>query len=229
MADQFDYWLKWLKHWRKIADKSSPTTYVPILATVDGIYYEVLRVSKFHPDYDGCRPYVETSIREFNDKTAIYSKATRDLGIVRVITNNRRPAFVIESGADVLEWRAVTESVPVKKLVEVMRVGDLGRRIRRRDRKAAKNSRERQEAVVQELREEVNELQVRLSKAEADRDEAKLDRERMRENLIKQNDEQDQLGMVPPSSGTMANPLAKAQKNALKLTSTKRLPGNFGG
>ncbi|MDA8182809.1 MAG: hypothetical protein M0Z26_10740 [Acidithiobacillus sp.] len=231
MANLTDHpWLKWLKHWRTIADKSSPTTYVSILTTVDrSVFYEVLRVSKFHPDYDGDKPHVETSIREFNDKTALHSKATRDLGIVRVITNNRKPAFVIEPGADVLEWRAVTEGVSVRSLVEVMRAGDLGRRVRCRDRKAAKDSRERQVAIEQELMEEAKDLRTRLINTEAERDDAMRDRDRMKENLIKQNEEQHRLGIVPPSSGTMTNPLEKAQKRGFMLTSNKILPGNFEG
>lgn len=229
-------WLKWLKSWRAIADKSNPTTYVSIVTTVDGTDYEVLRVSKFQQDCDGDKPYVETPIREFNDKTALHSKATRDLGIVRVITNNRKPAFVIEPGADVLEWRALTQGVSVKRLVEVMRAGDLGRRVRRKDRRAAKASREQLEAVRQELIKEVDEgrtrekkLLERLGEVKTELDNAKKDRDRMREYIIKQNEEQHLPEMVSTGSGAKACTLGTAQKRGCKLTSSKPLPGNFEG
>lgn len=227
-------WLKWLKNWRTIADKSSATAYVPIMTTEGGTDYEVLRVSKFHQDHDGNKPHVKTPIREFNDKTALHSKATRDLGVVRVITNNRKPAFVIEPGADVLEWRALTQGVSVTKLVEVMRAGDLGRRVRRRDRRAAKDSREQLAVVRQELNQELEEVRSReknllkqLAEMKTELNSAKQDRDRMRENLIRHNEEQCRPEMVPLGSGTTACPLGTAQKRGYKAKSNKPLPGNF--
>lgn len=223
-------WVRWLKGWRTIADTSSPTTYVSIVVAVDGTDYEVLRVSKFHADYDEDKPYyVETSIREFNDRTALFSKATRDLGIVRVITSKHKPTFVVEPGADVFEWRSATEGVSVGKLVKTMRAGDLGRRIRRRDRKAAKDSQERQVAIEQEYEAELQELRVRLKEAEQRAAEQEMIADRMRKSRIKENKE---LGLprgVPPSSGPLADTLGKAQERGTKLTSNKPLPGNFEG
>jgi len=186
-------------------------------------------VSKFQQDHDGDKPHIETRIRKFNDKTALHSKATRDLGIVRVITNNRKPAFVIEPGADVLEWRALTQGVTVKKLVEVMRAGDLGRRVRLRDRKALKDSREQRAAIDQERSQELAELRTRVRNLEAERNSAKQDADRMRENLIKQNEEQHCSEMVPLGSGTKACALGTAQGRGYKPTSNKPLPGNFEG
>lgn len=215
-------WPKWLKHWRAIADASSPTKYEPIVATVDKTVYEVLRVSRYHADDDGDKPHVETSIRGFNDRTALFSKATRDLGIVRVITNNRKPMFVIEPGADALEWRCATEGVTAGRLVKVMRAGDLGRRIRRRDRKAAKDSQERQVAIEQELRSELTDARERV--AELERHVA-----RMQETIIKRNEEPPGSGRAPLSSGSLADGLGKAQERGVKLTSDKPLPGSFGG
>lgn len=229
-------WLNWLKRWRTIADESSPTEYVPIMMTSDSTSYEVLRVSRFHQAYDGNTPHVETPIREFNDKTALHSRATRDLGIVRVITNNRKPAFVIEPGADVLEWWASKQEVSVKNLLDVMRAGDLGRRVRLQDRKAAKASRAQLLAVRQALGEELAEVRsqekklvARLAEVEAERDSAQKDRDRMRENLITQNAQQGSTAKIPYGSGTKSSALGTDRAQIQKLTSNKPLPGNFEG
>ena len=159
----------------------------------------------------------------------MFSKATRDLGIVRVITSNHRPMFVVEPGADVLEWRSVTEGVSVGKLVKVMRAGDLGRRIRRRDRKAAKDSQERQVAIEQEYKAELQELHVRLKEAEQRAAEQEMIADRMRKSLIEENEKPGPSRAVLPSSGTLADPLGKARERGTKLTSNKPLPGNFEG
>ncbi len=222
-------WVRWLKDWRTIANTSSPTADVSIVVAVDGADYEVLRVSRFHVDYDAEKPHVETSIRAFNDRTALFSKATRDLGIVRVITSKHKPMFVVEPGADVFEWRSATEGVSVGKLVKAMREGDLGRRIRRRDRKAAKDSQERLVAIEQEYQAELQELGVRLKEAEQRAAEQEMIADRMRKSRIEENEE---LGLprgVSLSSGPLADTLGKAQKRGTKLTSSKPLPGNFEG
>lgn len=144
-------WAQWLKDWREIADKSTEREYVPIFWKSEGVLYELLRVSRFCEEIDSDVPHVKTSIREFNEKTALHSRATRDLGILRVITNRHQPAFLLEPGAHVLGWRAKTQGVSEKKLVQVMRAGDLGRRVRLRDRKALKASREQLVAVAEVL------------------------------------------------------------------------------
>lgn len=221
--------VEWLKHWRTIADAASATTFVPILCTVDGTTYEVLRVSRFHSDYDQDTPHVETSIREFNDRTALLSRATRDLGIARVITSKHRPVFVVEPGADVLQWRSVTEGVNIGILVKVMRAGNLGRRIRRRDRKAAKDSQERQEAIEQEYKSTIEDLRARLKEAKDALAEHKRIGARMRETITEQNEEIDRSGHVLPSSGAMADALGRAQDRGTQLTSNKPLPGHFKG
>ena len=220
---------EWLKDWQAIADASNATTDVPIVIAVDGIDYEVLSVSRFHSGYDERTPHIETSIREFNDKTPLLSKATRDLGIVRVITRRRQPMFMVEPGADVLQWRSATEGVTVGKLVKVMRAGNLGRRIRRRDRRAAKDSQERQEAIEQEYSSTLEDLLVRLKETEFNLAEEKRNGNRMRKTIIEHNEERDRSGGVPPSSGTMAGALGRAQDRGTKLTSNKPFPGNFEG
>lgn len=227
-------WLKWLKNWRTIADTSSPTTYIPIVTTVDGTVFEVLRVSKFQQDHDGNKAHIETTIREFNDKTALHSKATRDLGIVLVISNNRKPTFVIEPGADVLEWRASTHGVSAKKLLEVMREGEIGRRVRRKDRNALKNSREQQAAAIEELNDELAEtrahekkLLAQLAEIELELDSAKKDRDRMRETVIRQNEKHGSKN-IPADSGTEKCTLGPLTKGDVPKHIVN-LPGHFNG
>lgn len=222
-------WLTWLKNWRTIADESDPMSYIPIEITQDGKEYEVLRVSKFSTTSDADKPCVKTSIREFNEKTALHSRATRDLGVVRVITNKLKPMFLIEPGADTIEWMAMTQGVPVNDLVKVMRAGDLGRRVRRLDRKALKNSREETDAAYVELQREREKMQKAIDAIEAELTNTKRARDRMRDTLIEQNEEQ--LKNNPrtpvPASGTRASPLGTAQDKGTKITSTRPLPGSF--
>ena len=104
-------WNEWLKTWRTIAKNSSKTEYTSITITVDDEVLELLRVSKFYNRYDGNKKYVETPIREFNNRTAFHSRATRDLGIVRVITSDNEPVYIIEPGAQVFDWMALTPLV----------------------------------------------------------------------------------------------------------------------
>lgn len=239
-------WQRWLKDWREIADKSSPTAYTLIVVHVDGKDYEVLRVSKFQQDYDGDKEYVETSIREFNDKKAIYSRATRDLGTVRVITYNHKPKFVIEPGSEVLELHAFLEGTTVKQLMKVIRASDLGRRVRQRDRRAEKKSKENEKKYLQQIAEitlEKDEAITKINIAELDKIEAvkkkniaeleiikaKKDLEQVNKKLINQNEKLLQQGIVFPGSDTMACPLGKAREEGYELRSTKPLPGNFEG
>lgn len=222
-------WGTWLKTWREIADQSDPTSYIAIEITKDGEKFEVLRVSKFNKAFDADKPCVKTSIREFNEKTALHSRATRDLGIVRAITNKHQPMFLIEPGADTIEWMALTQGVSINELVKVMRAGDLGRRVRRLDRKALKNSHEQKDAAYMALQREQERMHAELRAIEDELAETKQARDRMRDTLIESNEERfkNHPRMTAPSSGTMASPLGTARDKGTKITSTKSLPGNF--
>lgn len=167
-------WEQWLKDWRTIANQSTEREYIPIYWKREGVLYELLRVSRYCEKIDGEVPHVTTSIREFNEKTAVHSRATRDLGIVRVITHRHQPAFLLEPGAHVLGWIAQSQGVTEKRLVQVMRAGDLGRRVRLRNRKALKASREQLVATAEVLKQDLEDaksettgLVLRLEEAKA--------------------------------------------------------------
>lgn len=226
----------WLDDWRTIADQSTPTTYQPIVITASGTEYEVLSVSGYDANVDGNKPHVKNTIREFNDNIVRFSRATRDLGIVRVITNRGVPMFVIEPGGQVIEWLADTQGISVNTLMKVMRAGDLGRRVRRRDRVALKNSREESVAKEAELKQEIKDMStqinyLKIKHAELKNENAEItEREKKtRDNLISQNEKQLSQGMTPLGSGTLTGALGKAQSNGTKLTSPFPLPGHFGG
>ena len=229
-------WKNWLDDWRNIADTSTPTTYEPIVSTKSGTEYEVLRVSGYDNHFDGDKPHVKNTIREFNDNIVRFSRATRDLGIVRVITNRGVPKFVIEPGGQAIDWLAETEGISVIALLKVMRAGDLGRRVRRRDRIALKNSREELAAKKAELTQELQdthsqkmELEHKIAQLNNDNAEVTERERKMRQNLISQNEQLVSQGMTVPGSGTLTCALGTAQSNGTKLTSPFALPGHFGG
>ena len=223
-------WSEWLKDWRAIANQSHENEPTSITITWGDARFEVLRVSKFYNKFDTkMAAYVKTPIREFNNRTALHSRATRDLGIVRVITNKHKPMFLIEPGGDVLDWMASTQDIQVKELVKVMRMGDLGRRVRRRDRKALKDSEARNLAVQEELNKEIDDLRLRERELMELLEDAKNDRDRMRDNLITQNGEQSKSGMILSDSGTESSPLGTRKNSGYKSTSNKPLPGSYGG
>lgn len=239
-----DYtWQNWLQQWRTIADNSESDTYLPIMITVDTVHYELLRISKFNREYDEEKPHILTSIRDFNDKTAILSRATRDLGIVRVITKKHTPTFIIEPGADVLKWISKNEGVSAGKLVKIMRSGDIGRRIRRRDRKTAKDLHEKnlsaeqklkakleqQEEIVTALNFELEQSLIYKRRLLEEVNEMKRQRSLMEKNIIEKNNKLSKFENEPHSSGTMVSSIGVADQRGIKVLSNKPLPGNFGG
>jgi hypothetical protein len=243
-------WEEWLKGWRQIADQSRTNKYLAIGRKLDGVEFELLRVSRFDSEYDEDKRHVVTSIRKFNDQTALLSRATRDLGIVRVITNGSRPAFVVEPGAQVTQWHAKAEGVSEETLVQVMRAGELGRRVRQRDRKALKNSHAQHLAEMHEVKkkirelereiEEFNTLKFKLSEQARDAESrairAKMERdtimeahERMVADRVQENEQSLRRGKPFPKSESKTCALGTAQEQGRKLTTKKRLPGSYGG
>ncbi|MER8817197.1 hypothetical protein NKJ36_25040 [Mesorhizobium sp. M0142] len=103
---------------------------------------------------------VRTSAREFDDKVALFSHLTRDIGLVRVITIRGRPRFVLEPGADVLDWAADVEGVSVRELAQAVREGSLGRRVARLVQRHERRSRQVVEAQVQALRERAEDAEA---------------------------------------------------------------------
>lgn len=228
-------WKNWLAGWRNIAEKSTLTEYQPIVWDESG--YEVLRVSRYDNNFDGDKSHIKHTISEFNDHIVWFSRATRDLGIVRVITNRGEPTFVIEPGGEVIEWRAEKEGVSVTTLMRVMRAGDFGRRVRRRDRMALKNSHAEWDAKKAELEQELQNayshnksLEYQSSQLQYEKTEAVERESKMRKNLISHNEQQDRQGVpTPKSDPSLACALGKAQDKGAKLTSNYPLPGHFGG
>ena len=225
-------WKEWLENWRQIANEASPKTRTSILMSVGGEDYEVLCVSRFWEESDADKRVLKTTIREFNDKRVSQSRSTRDLGLPRVITNYGKPAFLIEPGAEAVEWRAATEGVPVKELVKTMRGGDLGRHIRRLDRKAKRAATEKVETLEEEieaLQGMERSLRREIEEKEEEVNELRRITSRQRENIVELNCKQGGEGPESPGSGPLESPIEKARKRGYKATSNKPLPGTFEG
>lgn len=236
-------WQQWLRKWRAIAENSTLEGPSSIVIASGGRDYGVLSVSKFDREYHRGKPHVKTSGQDFSNDTTLFSEATRDLGIMRIIYDDNILVFVIEPGPDVIEWRASTEGVSEKSLLKVMRNGDLGRRIRGREPAAVKNLQSRlkdadrkaadalgrlQEIIAQHKKESE---QWRISEGgyEDERNEMKRQIGAMQANIESLNEKLSNYKGAPQSSGTMTSPLGKAGDRGTMLTSTKRLPGNFEG
>ena len=126
----------------------------------DGRDYEVLHISIFDPEIDGERRVVRTPVRVFDDKLALFTRRTRDIGLVRVIAVRGRPRYVLEPGADALDWAADVEGVSVRVLTQSAREGALGRQVARLVRHRERQSREIVEAQVRALRERAEDAEA---------------------------------------------------------------------
>lgn len=237
-------WSDWLKGWRNISDESSTDEYESITDTLEVLgedeEFEVLRISKFHPKYDGNKQYIETTIREFNDNKAKFSRLTMYLGIGRLITFKHKPVFVLEPGADAIKYVAHLERVSINNLVTAMRRGQLGRKVRSEDRLALKNSIAQQEAEMRALEEralelerekatvmeELAHLRKKLDQAKKAEDEAREAQVRMIETVIQQNNAGKTQDETVPTSGTRASPLGKAISTGFKPTTNGPMPGS---
>lgn len=157
-------WAEWLRGWRGIADSVPEGEFEDIVMTSNEIDYVVLRVSQYDQDIDGDRRVVRTTSRDFDDQVALFTRRTRDVGFVRVITVRGRPRYVLEPGAGALEWAAAVEGVTMRELVESVREGKLGRRVSRSFRQ-----RERQAAArVQALREQLEDAEEEVDRLRLD-------------------------------------------------------------
>lgn len=166
---------QWIGNWRAIANAVPDGQFEPISVEIDGRAYEILKISSFDQDIDGGRGVVRTAARDFDDKVALFTHLTRDMGIVRIISVRGRPRWVLEPGADSFGWVAITEGVSVVELDRAIREGVLGRRVARFARQKERWSRRLVEAQVRALREsledaeaEVGILQVELRSRERD-------------------------------------------------------------
>ncbi|ESY96673.1 hypothetical protein [Mesorhizobium sp. LNHC229A00] len=168
----------WIQSWREVAEEVPAGRYVPINVERDGVSYEILRISNFDPQIDGERRFVRTGAREFDDRVALFTHLTRDIGLVRVISLRGRPRWVLEPGADSLEWLADVEGVSVRELSLAAREGALGRRVAGLVRRRERRSREVLEAQVQALRERAEdaEAEAALQRAELQTKERDLSR-----------------------------------------------------
>lgn len=153
-------WADWLRNWRNIADGVPDGYYEAITSTIDDRDYDVLHISGYDVEVDGDRRVVRTSARDFDDKVALFTRRTRDIGLIRLICVRGSPRFVLEPGADVLDWAAAVEGVSVRDLAQSVRDGTLGRRVARLVRNAERRSRERADAELQALRERVEDLEA---------------------------------------------------------------------
>ncbi|POZ61975.1 hypothetical protein C2I19_10810 [Chromobacterium alticapitis] len=237
-------WSDWLKGWRNISDETSTDEYEPITDTLEVLgeeeEFEVLRISKFHPKYDGNKQYIETTIREFNDNKAKFSRLTMYLGIGRLITFKHKPVFVLEPGADAIKYVAHLEGVSMNNLVNAMRKGQLGRKVRSEDRLALKNSVAQQEAEMRALEERALELErekaivmeeLAHSRKEVDQakkaeEEARKAQVRMIETVIQQNSADKTQDGNALTSGTRASPIGKAITTGFKPTTNGPVPGS---
>ncbi|AHF88272.1 hypothetical protein RLEG3_04020 (plasmid) [Rhizobium leguminosarum bv. trifolii WSM1689] len=157
-------WTEWLRGWRVIADGVPEGEFEDIVMTSEGTDHVVLRISQYDQDIDGDRRVVRTTSRAFDDQVALFTRRTRDLGFVRVITVRGRPRYVLEPGAGALEWAATVEGVTMRELVESVREGKLGRRVSRLFRQ-----RERQTtARIQALREQLEDAEDEVERLRLD-------------------------------------------------------------
>ena len=75
---------RWIENWRRVAEAVPDGHYEPITAERDGQQYQILQISGFDPEIDGERRAVRTGSREFDDKVALFTHLTRDMGLARV-------------------------------------------------------------------------------------------------------------------------------------------------
>ncbi len=233
----FSDWVK-PRAWRKLAEEhtdKSGKEYVVIGYESDDKdeRFELLRLSRYSVKFDANKLALHTPIRAFDGMTVQMSRRTRDLGLTRFITDKGKPIFVLEPGPDVLKWMAIREGVAEMELVNIARRGEVGRAVRRKDRRALKASQQQAEATIQAHDEDIHELESKLAQAKVDRDRAIHDRDnakyahdRMVENQTRENERN---GQAPGNSGSMASPLGRAEEQGFKPVTNKPLPGSYGG
>lgn len=151
---------EWLRSWRQIAAEIPADRYVSITTDRGDRSYEVLLVSVYDADVDGDRRFIRTGAREFDDKVALFTHLTRDTGAVRIISMRGQPRYVLEPGADTLDWLADVEGVSSAELTQAVREGDLGRKVARLASRGLRRSKARLEAEVQSLREQVEDAEI---------------------------------------------------------------------
>lgn len=156
----------WLADWRSIADAVPAGVYEPITITIDGREFEILRISAYDREIDGERRVVTTPVRQFDDKVALFTRRTRDLGLVRVIAVRGRPTYVLEPGGDALDWAAEVEGISSRTLLESVREGAIGRRVARLANRRERRSREVAEAQVQALQERLEDTRAEVGSLE---------------------------------------------------------------
>jgi hypothetical protein len=171
-------WTDWLRNWRRIADAVPNNHYDAINVEIDGTQYEVLRISNYDADIDGDRRVITTGSRDFDDRVALFSRRTRDIGFVRVIEVRGRPRYVLEPGADALDWAAVVEGTTVRQLALSVQEGALGRRVGRLVTRRQRHAVDMLRAKIQALRERLEdaELQALSLRAELNARESDLRR-----------------------------------------------------
>lgn len=229
----FISWVDWAKPraWRKLAEEHTDKLgeeYVVIGHERDDEDepFELLRLSRYSAKFDGDKLALHTSIRAFDSMPVEMSRRTRDLGVARFITDKGKPIFVLEPGADVLKWMAIRERVAERELINIARRGEVGRAVRRKDRRALKASRQESEATISAYKERIHELKSELAQTKVDLDRAEDAHTRMVKNIVSENERN---GKAQGKSGSMACALGTAEEHGHKLVTNKPLPGNFGG
>ena len=229
----FISWSDWTKPraWRKLAEEhtdKSGEEYIVIGNESDdeGEPFELLRLSRFSAKFDADKLAIRTSIREFDDMPVEMSRRTRDLGVTRFITNKGRPIFVLEPGADVIKWMAIREGVTEGELINIARRGEVGRAVRRKDRRALKASQQEAEATIRAHNEKIHVLESDLAQSKIERDGAIEAHARMVEKKVSENERN---GEAQSKSGSMACALGTAGARGFKPVTNKPLPGSFGG
>ena len=91
------------------------------MARLDGTEYEVLLLSRYDVAIDAAKKAVMTTARHFDNHVAQLSRRTRDAGVVRIITFTGKPRYVLEPGAQALEWAAAMEGVSISALKSAAR------------------------------------------------------------------------------------------------------------
>jgi len=226
-------WADWTKPraWsalaKKYTDKSGETyTVIGRERDDEGEPFELLRLSRYSPKLDAGKLAIRTSTRDFDEMPVEMSRRTRDLGVTRFITNKGKPLFVLEPGADVLEWMAIREGVSESELINITRRGEVGRAVRRKDRRALKASQQETEATIRAHKENIDKLESDLAQTRVDLNRVEDANARMVKNIICENEHN---GKTQEKSGTMASALGTAETRGIKRVTSKPLPGNFGG
>jgi hypothetical protein len=226
-------WSDWIRPraWRNLAEEHTDELgeeYVVIgqMRDDDDEPFELLKLSRYSARFDADKLALHTSIRVFDNMPVEMSRRTRDLGIVRFITKKGTPIFVLEPGADVLRWMAIREGIPERELVNIARRGEVGRAVRRKDRRALKSSRQEAEATIRAYKEHIHSLESQLAQAKLDLGNAEDAHARMVKNIVNENERN---GEVQSSSGTMSCVLGTAEDLGYKPVSDVPLPGHFGG